>query len=212
MLGILLQSRPRKQARRALHAPRWRPPAGMGCTAHERRVAAIAVKLFDLLQRRHHLGDEYRNLLHLAALLHDAGRIYGAKGHDVRGAGMVLEDRSMLISARERRGVAYLVRFHRGSVPANLEDQDILLPQDKHRKLRVLLGFLRAADALDSRHVVPRAIIMKLGSRKLRINCLVEEALKEAQRRLGGRGKFALLESQLGLAVRLQFKAVLPDL
>jgi len=211
MLGILLQSRPRKQARHALHAPRWRTPAGMGCSAHERRVAAISLKLFDLLQRRHHLGDKYRNLLHLAALLHDAGRIYGAKGHDVRGAGMVLEDRSMMLSARERRGLAYLVRFHRGSVPADLEDQDILLPGDKHRKLRVLLGLLRAADALDSRHIVPRAIIMTLGARKLRINCLMQEAPKDAQRCLGGRRKFALLESKMGLAVRLRFEAVLPD-
>ncbi len=210
MLGIIFQSRPRKQDVNASDIARLRLPNGLGGSRHERRVAAIAVKLFDLLQEQHGLTAEYRNLLRIAALLHDAGRVYGAQGHDVRGARMVLEDRSIRLSPRERRGAAYLVRFHRGPVPACLQDQDILLAGDKHRKLRILLGILRASDALDSRRLVPTAIIMKLGPRKLRINCLVESSLKEAKRRLGGRRKFALLESEMGFAVKLQFKDLLP--
>ena len=210
MLEIIFQSRPRKQDANAPDTARLRLPGGLGGSRHERRVAAIAVKLFDLLQEQHGLAAEYRNLLRVAALLHDAGRVYGAQGHDVRGAQMVLEDRSIRLSHRERRGVAYLVRFHRGPVPACLQDQHILLPGDKHRKLRILLGILRASDALDSRRLVPTAIIMKLGPRKLRISCLVESSLKEARRRLGSRRKFALLESEMGFAVRLRFKELLP--
>jgi len=211
MLDVIVPSRSAsKRTKSSLQIARCKLNGSAGISRHERRVATIAVKLFDLLAPQHGLSSKYRNLLHIAALLHDAGRVCGAKGHEFSGAAMVLADQSLPLMARQRRAVAYLVRYHRGSVPAIISDQQILSSGDRHAKLRILLGILRASDAMDSRHLRPMTIIIKRTARKLRINCLVQEDLAEATRRLGGRGKFELLESKIGLRVRLRIKQAAP--
>ena len=197
-------------ATRSLHASSWSLPQ-VAVSRHERRVASIAVRLFDLLAGAHELGRKYRKLLHLAALLHDAGRVYGSKGHEHSGAAMVLADRSLPLSRCHRRAIAYVIRYHRGPVPATLGQQQILQSDDPHGKLRILLGILRVSDALDSRRLRPRTIIIKRTAKKLRITCRVSDNLEEAKSRLGGRGKFELLESELGLRVRLRIKKSVPS-
>jgi exopolyphosphatase/pppGpp-phosphohydrolase len=185
---------------------RSRLPAKLGGSHHERRVAAIGMKLFDLLAPRHGLSKKYRHLLHLAALIHDAGRVYGSEGHEHSGAAMVLAERSLPLSPRQRRAIAYLVRYHRGPVPQLLSEQQILQVGDRHQKLRILLAILRASDALDSRRLRPKAIIIKRTAKKIRITCLVRDELSKAKRRLGGCNKFTLLESEFALRVRLRIK------
>ncbi len=44
---------------------------------HCRQDARLALRLFDLSSRFHHLGARYRDLLHYAALLHDIGYVEG---------------------------------------------------------------------------------------------------------------------------------------
>ncbi len=210
MMGVAYHSQPARSASPALsQAASWRLRGNLGGSRHERRVAAIAVKLFDLLHDQHGLSRKYRNLLAMAAVLHDAAKVYGSELHDVRGAQMALEDRSLPLSPRQRRGVAWLIRYHRGTVPKQLEDQSILLCGDKHRKLRILLGLLRAADALDSRKLRPQTIIIRRGWRKLRICCIVRQEVSEARRRLGGRSKFELLGEELSLAIKFQIERVM---
>jgi exopolyphosphatase/guanosine-5'-triphosphate,3'-diphosphate pyrophosphatase len=206
MVGLVIHSRIPAKSAAPLGQIRSRLPANLGGSHHERRVAAITVKLFDLLAPRHALSGKYRQLLHLAALLHDAGRVYGSEGHEHSGAALVLADRSLSLSPRQRRAIAYLVRHHRGPVPDTLSDQQILHSGDNHSRLRILLGILRASDALDSRRLRPKAIIIKRTARKLRITCLVRDQISKARRRLGGASKFALLEAEFGLRVRLRIK------
>src|SRR6266850_819459 len=207
MSGIVAHSRSAGSGTTTPAQPsRCRLPGSPGVSRPERRVAAIAVRLFDLLAPHHGLSEKYRKLLHLAALLHDAGRVYGAEGHEHSGAAMVLYHRRLPLSPRQRRAIAYLVRFHRGPVPSVISQQQILQRGDQHQKLRLLLGILRASDAVDSRRLRPPTIIIKRTARKLRITCLVHEELAEARRRLGGPGKFKLLETALGLVVRLRIK------
>ena len=185
---------------------RWRLSGSNGITRHERRVAVIAIKLFDLLVPQHGLGRKYRHLLHVAALVHDAGRVYGAKGHEHSGAAMVLADRLLPLTPPQRRATAYLVRYHRGAIPSEISEQQILLSSDPCEQVRVLLGILRAADGLDSRRLAARAIIIKRRGKKLRITCVVGDKVAKARRRLGGANKWELLESELGLRVRLRVK------
>jgi len=206
MVGIVIHSRTPTNPSTPLSQVPSRLPAKLGGTHHERRVAGITTKLFDLLAPRHGLSKKYRRLLHLAALLHDAGRVYGSDGHEHSGAAMVLADRSLPLSPRQRRAIAYLVRYHRGPVPQVLSEQQILQVGDRHQKLRILLGILRACDALDSRRLRPKAIVIRRTAKKLRITCLVRDELSKAKRRLGGSNKFALLESEFGLRVRLRIK------
>jgi exopolyphosphatase/guanosine-5'-triphosphate,3'-diphosphate pyrophosphatase len=202
MVETVLHSRSKVTAR----GSRWRLSGSDGISRHERRVAVIAVKLFDLLAAQHELGRKYRHLLHVAALVHDAGRVFGAKGHEHSGAAMVLADRLLPLTLPQRRAIAYLVRYHRGTIPSEIGEQQILLSCDPHEKLRLVLGFLRAADGLDSRRLRARAIVIKRKSRKLRITCLVADKVAKARRRLGGANKLELLEREMGLRVRLRIK------
>jgi len=179
----------------------------LGGSEHERRVATIAPRLFDLLADQHQLDPNYRRLLHLAALVHDAAKPDGADGHEVRGAEMVLADRTLDISPEQRRAVAFLVRYHRGPVP---RADRILRRGDGRRKLLVLLALLRAADALDSRRVQPTALIIRRTPRKICVKCLVEGDTADAAQMLGRPRKFKLLEKTFGLRVRVRIESTLP--
>ena len=156
----------------------------LGCSDHERRVATIATRLFDLMAPKHQLAASYREVLHLAALLHDAAKPMGSDGHEVRGAEMVMSDPTLRLTPWQRRAVAFLIRYHRGEVPTV---DEILHRGDGRRKLYVLLGFLRAADALDRRQVSATALIIRRTGRKLRVQCLVEGDAGEARKLLGRR-------------------------
>jgi exopolyphosphatase/pppGpp-phosphohydrolase len=175
---------------------------------HERRVASIAVRLFDLLAAQHQLGRDYRNVLRIAALLHDAAKPDGARGHHVRGAEMLLADPSLRLSQWQRRACAFLVRYHRGAIPPRGQEE-ILVRGDGRRRLRMLLALLRAADGLDSRRQWASAIIVRRKSDTLRIRCLVEENPCEFRERFNKRRKFALLHETLGLRVRVKVSPAL---
>jgi exopolyphosphatase/pppGpp-phosphohydrolase len=173
----------------------------LGHSAHERRVALIAGKLFDLLRPRHRLDDEHRQLLSTAALVHDAAKAASPADHDVRGAELVLADRSLPLSPARRRAVAMLVRYHRdadGALHAAARLHGI-----KSDALMMLLAMLHAADGLDSRRVSVEAIIARRKGRTLHITCLVGRKLARAQRHLARPRKFKLLDRTLGVDVRV---------
>ena len=205
MVGVVIQHPGAAPAAK----PRLR--GRLGSSSHEQRVARIALRLFDLLSSEHSLGRKYRSILRTGALLHDCARRYGAADHHVRGAALVMEDRALRLSAWQRRCVAYLVRYHRGKVPRSSQSE-ILEPGDGRRKLRILLGFLRAADGLDSRRISATAIIARRKSQRVRIKCLVSEPVEEAQHRLARPRKFRLLERTLKLSVDARVEPVLDDL
>ena len=175
----------------------------LGSSEHEQRVATIATRLFELMRPKHNLGRRYRELLHTAALLHDAAKTIDPAGHESRGAEMVLVDRTLDLTPWQRRAVAFLVRYHRGPVPIDAGN-GLLQRGDGRGRLLVLLAFLRAADALDSRRLPATALIIRRSERKLRVRCLVEGDAAEARRLLGGRGKFKLLEKRFGVRVRVR--------
>ena len=205
MVGLLVEY-PRSVKASPAAYPQSRLRGRLGCSEHERRVATIATRLFDLLAAQHGLSKSYRALLHTAALVHDAARPLGADDHNIRGAELVLEDRSLDLTPWERRAVAYLVRYHRGRVPTAGE---IILPGDGRRKLRVLLALLRAADALDSRRVPAQAIIVRRKQRKLRVHCLVGEELEAAARAALGRPrKLKMLEKIFKLRVQVRIEPI----
>ena len=209
MTGVILQiPQAGCSVRKRMKLPRL--GRGQGSSSHERRVAQIAMRLFDLLAPQHKLGPKYREILRLGALLHDAGRHFGAADHHLTGAELVLADRRLRLARRTRRCVAYLVRYHRGNVPARSETQ-ILLPGDRHRKLRILLGLLRAADGLDSRRASPTAIVMKQKSHRLSVRCLVGNDRAHARKKLGQSRKFRLLERSLKLTVSVRVDSILPE-
>ena len=124
----------------------------MGDVRHERRVTRIATALFDLTADLHGLGAGERRLLRAGAILHDIGRAGGAEGHEVRGAREVLRGGVPGVPDDVRAAVAYLVRYHRGEVPARRREAEGCVPRDLEVRAglpnavqrRALLGVLEA--------------------------------------------------------------------
>jgi exopolyphosphatase/guanosine-5'-triphosphate,3'-diphosphate pyrophosphatase len=168
-------------------------------------VAQLARTLFDLAAPMHHLAAADRRLLRLAAVVHDVGRCNGADGHAADGARLLLADMWLPLSAAERRALAYLTRYHRGAVP-KLGEDDVLRPGDDHRRLRVMLALLRAADALDSRAVPTPRLVFALRGRRLHAGVYLAEDSAKARKVYGRRKKLKLLEAVLGCHVDVEIR------
>jgi exopolyphosphatase/pppGpp-phosphohydrolase len=165
-------------------AARW-VQRKLGDCQHERRVLAIAAKLFDLTRPVLGLGLAECRLLRLAALTHDVGRSVSEKDHPIEGAKMLLAN------------------YHRGRVPEAM-DESFLRPLDPRRPLRQVLGLLRVADALDSRAIVSPELLFSIHRNRLSVRCFVEESsLREARKVYRRRKKFELLETFLGTEMQV---------
>jgi exopolyphosphatase/guanosine-5'-triphosphate,3'-diphosphate pyrophosphatase len=125
--------------------------------AHSQRVVRLALQLFDGLARAGLLGDgphhDSRLVLEAAALLHDVGRVKGAKSHQKDSFKLI---RDMAVpagwTARELELAAVVARYHRGALPRfrNKPLQRLELPD---RKVAARLsGVLRLANRLDFRN------------------------------------------------------------
>jgi exopolyphosphatase/pppGpp-phosphohydrolase len=174
----------------------------LGGIRHERRVAAIARTLFELTQPLHDLDRKDLRILKLAAYLHDLGRAQNKKNHPAVGARIIRREKSLPLSKGQRRMLAYLTLRHRGRVP-EMENDSALKRVNDTRKARLLLAFLRAADALDCRGLQsPRLTISRRGS-QIRIICRPREDSAKARRAFSRRKKFRLLEELLGCRIEV---------
>ncbi|HEX4052786.1 MAG TPA: HD domain-containing protein [Tepidisphaeraceae bacterium] len=167
----------------------------LGDVRHERRVASIAASLVDLTFPLHDLTRADVRLLKMAALVHDVGRSVDNKNHPSVGARMIRRNADIPVKKEHRRALAYLTLRHRGAVPA--ADDPALRRRKDGSTLRLLLGFLRAADALDSRRLATPTISLSRRGRRIRIVCRLREDSAEARRIFSRRKKFRLLEEML---------------
>jgi len=124
-------------------------PEGEG---HAHQVTRLALMLFDELAVIHRYSAKERFLLECAGLLHDIGWVFGQQGHHTRSFSMILDDRTLPFSDRERMIVALIARYHRKSVPGPKDEAFVSLkPKDK-QIVRTCSALLRIADGLDYTH------------------------------------------------------------
>jgi len=175
--------------------------------AHEKRVARVALELFDLLIVTHGLGVEHRRLLRMGAVVHDVGRCRGENNHAARGATMILQDRSLPLTPPERRLVAYLTQYHRGAVPALGEDGILVRGDGRAAALR-MLALLRVADALDCRSLPSPAVRLRLRADRLCVECEVPDGVSvgKARRAFDKPKKFRLAEQLLNCRVLVKLR------
>jgi exopolyphosphatase/pppGpp-phosphohydrolase len=167
---------------------------------HERRVAWIARSLFRIADPIHQVTRKDLRLVTLAAYLHDVGRCEDDKNHPAIGARMIRREHDLPLKKRQRRLLAYLALRHRGRVP-DIQDDPALQNISDPRQARLLLAFLRAADALDSRCLPsPRLGFSRRGQR-IRIVCRLRHDSPKARRIFSRRKKFRLLEELLDCKV-----------
>lgn len=173
----------------------------LGNTRHERRVARVASRLFDVTSRLHRLTGEHRRLLRLAALVHDVGRGLDDDDHPSEGAFLLLANRSLPLSTRDRRVLAFLTLHHRGTLP-DARRPAILKAEDGFDDVNVLLALLRAADAVDSRRRGPARVRFELDRSRLKVHAFVARKRDAIRER-----KLRLLGSAIGCDVALRVRA-----
>ena len=119
---------------------------------HARHVAAIAHRLFELLQPVHMLPSEAGKLIESAGYLHDIGHFISDTSHHKHSAYLVANSDMPGFTDKERLTLAALCRFHRKSLPQARHSHFQALESDSKRVVQGLAPLLRIADSLDRGH------------------------------------------------------------
>jgi exopolyphosphatase/guanosine-5'-triphosphate,3'-diphosphate pyrophosphatase len=121
---------------------------------HSDHVAALALQIFDGLDKWHRFDSRQRDLLQSAALLHDIGwsQTPDGKGHHKWSARLIQEYTWKNLKKDEIPLVAQIARYHRKTPPLPDHADFHALSSSAQKQVMILGGILRVADALDRTH------------------------------------------------------------
>ncbi|MEM9133122.1 MAG: Ppx/GppA phosphatase family protein [Actinomycetota bacterium] len=121
--------------------------------AHAETCARLALQLFDRTAEVHGLDAEARQVLEMAALVHNVGMVIAHSGHHKHTYYVVRHSEQLTgFTARELELIALVARYHRKSHPSDKHPEFAALDDDERRLVRILAGLLRLAIGLDRRH------------------------------------------------------------
>lgn len=120
---------------------------------HGEQVARLSLALFDGLVDLHGLGTRERDLLMVAALLHDIGQYISYRRHHKHSQYVIANSELPELSPADVSFVALLARYHRRSEPKLGHPEFAALAPPDRDAMRALAAILRVADALDREHV-----------------------------------------------------------
>ncbi len=177
---------------------------------HAHEVARMALELFDGTWRLHRLDEEDRELLELAALLHDIGDHVSRDGHSRHSAYLIEQGGLRGFSPDEVRILSCLARYHTRGKPRDTFPPWQALGDEDRDRVMALLALLRIADGLDVSHadiIGPIAVHLQ-----------PERAVIEAPARGEGEletwmfhRKHALFEDVLGIPAALELNRARHD-
>ncbi len=121
--------------------------------AHAETAARLAVQIFDRTTELHGLGEDARELLETAGLVHNVGMFIAHSGHHKHGYYVIRNSEQLTgFSEQETELVALIARYHRKSHPTTKHVEFAKLDADDQQLVRILAGMLRIAIGLDRRH------------------------------------------------------------
>jgi exopolyphosphatase/guanosine-5'-triphosphate,3'-diphosphate pyrophosphatase len=170
--------------------------------AHARQVARLALQIFDRGQRLHRLGDEDRELLEYAALLHDIGEHVSVLAQHKHTSYLIQHGRLRGFAPEEVLALAALARYGGRGIPKPTHKPFGSLSPKRRDRVVKLAAILRLAAGLDrGRAQLVDSVAVELSGGRLRLqvrstrNCELE--LWAAQR------QGALLERVFGRRLEL---------
>jgi exopolyphosphatase/guanosine-5'-triphosphate,3'-diphosphate pyrophosphatase len=119
---------------------------------HAEFTAKMAASLFNQSLSLHHLTENERLLLEIAARLHDIGHFVNTFEHERHGYYLLSHHPLIGLTTAEQAVVANLVRYHRKETPTVNAENYKLLPTKDRLIVTKLCALLRLADALDTSH------------------------------------------------------------
>lgn len=117
--------------------------------AHARKVADLAIALFDVVEERYELNRNGRYLLEIGAMLHNVGMTIDQPTHHIVGRDIVLYHVFEDLSPQAQALVACMVVFHRKKVRPQAEPAFLSLGKKDQKLVLKLSAILRVADGLD---------------------------------------------------------------
>lgn len=123
--------------------------------AHGERVAQLATSLFDQTQGTlHQWGEEERQLLWGAAILHNCGHFVSHSAHHKHSYYLIRHGELLGYTEVEIETIANLARYHRKNGPKKKHESYRNIASKKHRRVVEQLNpLLRLAVALDRRQI-----------------------------------------------------------
>lgn len=121
--------------------------------AHAETSARLALSLFDQTAELHGFGPEARELLELAAIVHNVGLFISHAAHHKHTYYVVRHSEQLTgFTERERELLALIARYHRRSHPKPRHEEYSALSTADQDLVRKLAGILRVAIGLDRSH------------------------------------------------------------
>jgi exopolyphosphatase/guanosine-5'-triphosphate,3'-diphosphate pyrophosphatase len=137
---------------------------------HGTHVARLALSIFDQTRRLHRLEDSDGELLEYAALLHDIGFYISPHKHHRHTAYLIKSHAMTGFSKSEVDIIALTARHHRKAGPRRGRGPMKALGKADCRRVRLMAGILRIADALDRTHArLVRAVRCSVSPRTVEV-------------------------------------------
>jgi len=155
--------------------------------SHADNVARNALELFDILNSIHGLDSEMRNLVEIAALVHDTGVATDFENHHKAGKDILLLHPPSELPYKLRPVVAWTAFLHKKRVGEEkvekLKEKDFgKMPEDLQTLTLKIASLIRLADALDYSRMESRLGKVKFGNRIVRFEIQGQGAAIDAER------------------------------
>ena len=119
---------------------------------HSLHVASLALRLFDHTKTLHGMGQQERDWLEYAAVLHDIGYLINPRQHHKHAYYLIRNSDLGGLTAEDIDVVANVARYHRRALPVFKHEAYAQLTPRLKRVVRALSSLLRMPDALDRTH------------------------------------------------------------
>jgi len=119
---------------------------------HSLHVASLALRLFDHTKTLHGMGQQERDWLEYAAVLHDIGYLINPRQHHKHAYYLIRNSDLGGLTAEDIDVVANVARYHRRALPVFKHEAYAQLTPRLKRVVKALSSLLRIADALDRTH------------------------------------------------------------
>jgi exopolyphosphatase / guanosine-5'-triphosphate,3'-diphosphate pyrophosphatase len=122
---------------------------------HSEHVAELALSIFDQTKGKlHNWGEEQRQLLWVAGILHNCGHYISHDSHHKHSYYLIRNSELLGYTDSEIDMIANIARYHRKSPPKKKHENFRALLAKEHRQIVChLSAILRLATALDRRHI-----------------------------------------------------------
>jgi exopolyphosphatase/guanosine-5'-triphosphate,3'-diphosphate pyrophosphatase len=175
--------------------------------AHIETATALALALFDALDKIHGLDHAARDLLEAASLLHNVGLFISHAAHHKHSYYVIRHsDQLAGFTGREIELIAQIARYHRKSAPKSSHVEFVALSTDDQAMVRTLAGMLRIAIALDrTRHGGVTGLTATADDETVDIHVEVQPGFAYSLEEYTATERRDLLERAIDREVRLHF-------